>query len=238
MKDSISYSFLKNQYVIVCDNSEMDYKNKEIVQANGHIYLSMKGNKGLSYAYNRALDYIQSMYPEMTGRLCLFDDDTILSNDYFKKMEESHADICLPIVKDQDTLLSPSMFKNGKSIRLKSLNQLDVSYISGINSGMCINLSLFQSYRYNENLFLDYVDHYFLYTMKDKSIEVVNTTLQQSFSATTNSKESDRIRFQIFKKDTKVFYKLIHKNYRKTLYKRMLRLWIKYRDVSMFKEKI
>lgn len=238
MKDSISYSFLKNQNVIVCDNSEKEYKNKEIIETNGHVYLSMKGNKGLSYAYNRALDYIQSIHPEMTGRLCLFDDDTAISQDYFKKMEKAKADICLPIVKDQDTLLSPSMFKNGKSIRLKSLDQLDVSYISGINSGMCINLSLFQSYRYNENLFLDYVDHYFLYTNKDKSIEVVNTVLQQSFSATTNSKESDRIRFQIFKKDSQVFYQLIHKNYKKTVIKRMLRLWIKYRDLSMFKENI
>ena len=201
---SSSYQFLKKKgvQVIVCDNSDQENQNKNIVEDDGFSYISMHGNKGLSKAYNVALDYIQSIHPSMDGYLVLFDDDTKVEDDYFEKMECSTGDICLPVVYDEKSLLSPSMFKKGKSIRVSSIQEIDMDFISGINSGMCINLSIFKEYRYNESLFLDYIDHYFLYEMKkqSKKIEVVDTKLLQRFSANSNSKNSALNRFQIFKK--------------------------------------
>ena len=242
INQSKSYQFLKNQKentVIVCDNSEKENKNDITIQKDHQIYINMNGNKGLSYAYNQAINYIEKVNPNMKGKVTFFDDDTIISEDFFIKMSQTDKEICLPVVSDGNSLLSPSMFKNGKSIRIKNLEQLDMKYISGINSGMTINLEIFKDYRYNESLFLDYVDHYFLYEMKQKkrTIEVVDTQCIQNFSANGNDKESDRKRFAIFKKDSKTFYKLTSmKGYYKVIGRRIFRLWLKYKDFSMFKD--
>ena len=72
---------------------------------------------------------------------------------------------------------------------------------------------------------------------KKRTIEVVDTQCIQNFSANGNDKESDRKRFAIFKKDSKTFYKLTSmKGYYKVIGRRIFRLWLKYKDFSMFKD--
>lgn len=44
--------------LIVCDNSTTLNNNKSLVEEDGYIYLNMHGNKGLSKAYNAAIDII------------------------------------------------------------------------------------------------------------------------------------------------------------------------------------
>ncbi|MDD7280534.1 hypothetical protein [Floccifex sp.] len=238
ISQSVSYNELKKQNVkiIVCDNSEIKTNNQMVVQQDNQVYLSMNGNKGLSYAYNRAIDYIFSQTLTGKEKICLFDDDTQISDDYFQVMERSNSDICLPKVYDEKSLLSPSLMINGKSIRWDESQPLDKKNISGINSGMCIQASVFENYRYDESLFLDYVDHYFLFEMKrqGKSIEVVDTILHQSFSANSNDLESELNRFKLFKKDSEIFYRLTKlRGYHYTLLKRKLGLMLRYKKTSL-----
>ena len=93
--ESTSYKSLKENgvRVIVCDNSTRDYGNKNIVESDGYIYINMNGNKGLSKAYNAALNQIS----DDCQFICLFDDDTNISKEYFDKaleyMNVEEADI-------------------------------------------------------------------------------------------------------------------------------------------------
>ena len=132
----------------------------------------MNGNKGLSKAYNAALNQIS----DDCQFICLFDDDTNISKEYFDKsleyMNVEEADIFLPIVKTETKVLSPCQFKNKKVIEVRNSNEIDKKYISGINSGMIIRKTVFDDFKYNENIFLDYIDHYFMKEMVKRHKEI------------------------------------------------------------------
>lgn len=64
VNDSITIKKLKSIHshsinIVVVDNSTKDMKNEEETKANNWAYLSMNGNKGLSKAYNCALEYLK-----------------------------------------------------------------------------------------------------------------------------------------------------------------------------------
>jgi glycosyltransferase involved in cell wall biosynthesis len=202
----------------------------------------MNGNKGLSKAYNAAIDYLVTQPSQESSLVVLLDDDTHIGNDYFEAMEKSaslNADIYLPVVLDQMGILSPSIMKKYRCRRCKNLKQLNEKNICGINSGMAIKESLFKGYRYNEKIFLDYVDHSFIRDMKElgKKVEVVDTTLQQNFSSITDSYEQTIKRFNIFKKDIRVFYsrgindRLV---YLYIILRRKLGIFLKFKNLSVF----
>jgi len=211
-QDSISYRRLneKGIDIVVCDNSTSDYGNKEIVENDHNIYVSMGGNKGLSKAYNAALDRIGSQYKF----ICLFDDDTDMGDDYFNKVLEyinsSSAEIFLPVVKTKTRILSPCQFKKKRAVEVKDLDHIDKDNISAINSGMIINAHVFDNYRYNENIFLDYIDHDFMREMNKQHRKVqimMDNVLNQDFSMETNSLESSYKRLCILNHDLKEYYK-------------------------------
>ena len=238
--DSCSYQSIQKRndiHLIVCDNSTSDYHNENQVILDGFTYINMHGNKGLSKAYNAALDTISIK----DGYVLLMDDDTSFDEEYFECLKKNLglADILYPLVKSNDVLISPCQMTNGIAHGVQSINKVDKNSISLINSGMCIRLSLFENYRYDENLFLDYVDHKFINDHRNCSMKCLDYTIHQSFSAQLNSKESARIRFQIFKKDSKYFYLTHLKNkkaYSIVMNKRKLRLLAQYKDLSFFRE--
>lgn len=218
-KESVSYMNLiqtdcykaGNIEIICVDNSVSDFANDELMSFKNHFYINMHGNQGLPKAYNAAIEYLMQKGKDAERLIVLLDDDTHIGDEYFEKMEKAWAmgyDIYLPIVKDQEGILSPSIMKAYRCRRCSSLEQINETNICGINSGMAIRHSVFKNYRYNEEMFLDYVDHYFIRDMKQfgKKIMIVPTVLQQNFSSTTDSYEQTIKRFEIFKKDIKVFY--------------------------------
>lgn len=199
--DSVSYQFI-NQHkdidLIVLDNSTRDYKNESLVKEDGHTYISMGGNMGLSKAYNAGLDYLAGK----SGKVILLDDDTVLNDAYLKDIQDGF-DIQVPVVKDELAILSPCDYNHGRICRWDGCRDFD---LSAINSGLVMDLSLFSDYRYDENLFLDFVDHKFFRDMKDKRIRIMDSVIRQNFSGNSNSEESSIVRFKIFKKDCKYFY--------------------------------
>lgn len=210
-ENSISYNRLKEKgiRIIVCDNSTSDLGNKNIVKSDNNIYIDMEGNKGLSKAFNAALEQIGDNYKF----ICLFDDDTDIDGYFGKVLEYINSfdsDIFLPIVKTQTKVLSPCQFKNKKIIEVKNSDDIDKKYISAINSGMVIKKDIFNHYRYNENIFLDYVDHNFMRDMTrlHKDITIMkDNIINQNFSIETNSLESSYNRLCILNHDLREFYK-------------------------------
>lgn len=232
--DSTTYLFCKehkNIQLIVCDNSTMDNENKMIVEKDGYHYISMHGNKGLSKAYNMAVDFLQNKQ----GYVMILDDDTTLNEGYYHSIQNLTCDIAIPIVKSKTSILSPCNMDhyvasgwNGKS---------EIKHISAINSGMVINLKLFKNYRYDENLFLDYVDHHFMMDMQNKNVQVLDCVIHQEFSAEEKtSLESCLNRFRIFKKDSKYFYRNHKLQYFFVVYKRAARLIFQYKSLRFLFE--
>jgi len=215
ISESVSYNALKKNpelRIIVCDNSTNDYGNKEIVEEDGQTYLNMEGNVGLPKAYNKAVDYIQSINPKLKGYVILFDDDTHIPEDYFEKLysylEKGKADTYLPIVDAGARRISPSSIHNSRCHEEKDSWNIPKDRLCGINSGMTIRLALFKNYRYNENMFLDFVDHDFIRSMHTRkaSMQVMDIVLHQDLSTMNDNHTAAIKRFQIHRKDVNVFY--------------------------------
>ena len=97
---------------------------------------------------------------------------------------------------------------------------------------MIIRLDIFKTYRYDENLFLDYVDHNFMLDMQDKDIKILDAKIKQNFSGNDVSNiESSLIRLKIFKKDSKYFYRHNTRKYVFVVLKRKLHLCMQYHSV-------
>ncbi|MEG2658137.1 MAG: hypothetical protein RSA04_02280, partial [Clostridiales bacterium] len=72
-------------------------------------------------------------------------------------------------------------------------SDLPPNEFTGINSGMALRLALFKNYRYDEHIFLDYIDHNFIREMRNigKSMVIMeDVLLHQTFSDVVNSKAS------------------------------------------------
>ena len=248
ISESRSYRSLLSQdlTLLVVDNSTerqfVDF-NQSTVKQNHQIYIAMEGNKGLPKAYNKAIDWIFSHKEDPNNYVVLLDDDTNIPSDFVKKMNEeikkSLKQIYLPVVKDSLGILSPSkMSKHGYCHRIQKIEELTPQNICGINSGMVIQLFIFGEYRYDQRMFLDYVDHSFMRDMRNKNIkiQVVDTVLEQSFSAVTDSNSSARNRLRILKKDLNCFYDqgfISRIIYHYVMIRRIFRHIVYYKDISI-----
>ncbi|MGI6269656.1 MAG: glycosyltransferase [Candidatus Howiella sp.] len=192
--------------LIVCDNSTVDVGNYELADDYPEVtYISMGHNAGLSAAYNRAIHKLEGK----TGYLCLFDDDTQVGADYFSALREeidrTRADIYLPLVYDLQGLMSPCIMSGVRTHRVSSVEEIPPGQISGINSGMAVNLAVYRDYRYDEGYFLDYVDHAFLRDVKAQGRTVLplcGAALQQDFSLNERADVlGAKVRFRLFYRD-------------------------------------
>lgn len=244
--DLIQTEYFHNKRIdiIAVDNSTTDYQNNVIDNMENINYISMNGNVGLSKAYNQALNHITDKEGNL---IVLLDDDTHITNQYFQEIEKAYiqqnADIYLPIIYDQlGCLLSPSIIRNYRCIRAKTLDEINDRNICGINTGMAIKGEIFTSYRYNENLFLDYVDHNFIRDMKEqkRKIVYVNTTLEQNFSLLADDYTSSLRRFKIAKKDICEYYN--HRGwiskcfYHYTMLRRRMKNFKQFKKIGIFFE--
>lgn len=241
LKDSDAYNCLmkRDMKLIVCDNSSSDFGNARIAEQDLVHYVSMGGNQGLSKAYNRGLDVIFSQYrPENTDYICLFDDDTMISDNYFEELEKCRGRIILPVVSDGIGIMSPVFMPGRVAKRFSAIEdalKADTDKVSGINSSMAVQAGIFENYRYNEEMFLDYIDHMFIMDMRERKVfpEILNVTIRQNFSAVNDSKEGAIRRFRMQKKDLKIFYRKHPLLYLMVVWKKHIKLVVKYKDIKM-----
>lgn len=241
LNESTAFQCLTEQNVelVICDNSTSDYGNAEIAEKSNALYISMEGNKGLSCAYNRAIERIFSLYqPQKDDYICFFDDDTMVPGEYFRFLMKENSKILLPIVYDSIGIMSPVSMKKGLVRRFRSKQEAFLSegrYISGINSAMAVKSGIFENYRYNEKMFLDYIDHKFIMDMRKREIfpKILEVEIHQNFSAVEDLKDAAVRRFRMQKKDLKVFYQDNLFLYFFVVLKKHLKLAIKYKDIRM-----
>ena len=215
--DSVSVISMieQNARPIIIDNSTSDYNNQNYCEKNGLTYVSMNGNAGLSKAYNRAVSIIN----DDVDYILWLDDDTIIPNDYIMSAsriieEQKEYDVYIPTIKsvqDDSKFLSPCLLKKNMAYKLDNLDNLKDGQFSAINSGMIVKRSLYNQYKYNEDIFLDCLDHDFMCDCWENNKKVFlmrSLVLKQNFSGETKeTKKNKFIRLKIYKKDFITFRK-------------------------------
>lgn len=224
INESTTFNSLKNDYhgkLVIWDNSTDDIireKNKQFSIENNIDYLTLNQNVGLSKAYNQVIDYYQD---KDISHLVLFDDDTILSDEYLLALSKGNFEkktIYAPQIYNGDVLVNPTYFnhnqlveffkkkKYGSLERVKEL--VGTNKLSAINSGLIIPFDIFTHFRYDENIFLDCVDFYFCQKAYNYGyiIDILDATISQnySFEELDNNKDESK-RLEIRLKDNKAF---------------------------------
>ncbi len=197
--------------VVIVDNSTEENDNYRYAARRGFGYVSMGGNKGLAAAYNRGISWIKK-HTDATHVL-LLDDDTTLPDGFWERTATSvarhpEAGIFLPRVMDEKGLLSPCAINGFRVQRIDDVKALTPQNITGINSGMILDLRLFDDYRYDEGYFLDYIDHAFMRDMKARGVTTVVTKeelAQQFFGNQQGNTSAAKRRLRIFKNDFRRF---------------------------------
>lgn len=171
--------------MLIVDNSTIDFENKEYCEKKDIDYISMGGNKGLSKAYNVAVDACKE-----NDVIIFFDDDTEVTKEYFEKLDVAltthpDVDIFAPIIYGQDGVIySPNEYNFMRSNFIKSPNQ-DISQkkFNAIASCLAIRMRVFDNYRFNEKLFVDQVDQNFFYDQRKKNTKFlkIDVKILQNF---------------------------------------------------------
>lgn len=207
-KDSASIKDISrlapNINLIVFDNSTQDFENEKFCDEKGYTYFSKNKNIGISKAYNYVINHFQFCSGDY---LMMLDDDTHLNENYLieaqKVIKSKNYDVCLPIVRANEKIISPyNYYMNCRTKMIKSRNEIIMSEVSGINSGMVIKTDLFNKINYNEKLFLDYVDYDFMRRVHkvEGTIYIMHSQINQEFQFFNYDKtniESALTRFRI-----------------------------------------
>ncbi|WP_374968442.1 glycosyltransferase [Terrabacter sp. BE26] len=197
--------------IFYCDNSTDPSTCAQNKAAKGPkvTYLGLGGNLGISRAYNAALNHCQAQY------VVLFDDDTAVETSFFEDAaswvrEGVDGDgVFVPVVTTAGKAFSPCRHFLGTFRPIEDLSGLRLGSFSAINSGMVIARSVFSGYRYDERLFLEFVDHKFVSDVRKRGIPVTimsNVVLNQTFSAVSDDLSAALRRHEIFRRDSAVFY--------------------------------
>lgn len=203
-----------NLDIFIVDNSESDQYNASFSNRNSKInYITMNGNKGLSVAYNTALEVIKRLYSK-NDIVILMDDDTNITYEYFKCLISSvniKNDIYAPIVIGQDNIIySPneSHFLKNKLLKKRSQNPSQKKF-NAISSCLAIKLKVFSNYSFDERLFLDEIDQKFCDDQRKsgKSFLKIDTTIKQNFHQRNSNINPSAywIRFKIRIKDIFIY---------------------------------
>lgn len=171
--------------ILVVDNSTTDLGNKEYCANKGIEYISMDGNKGLSKAYNAAVNACMGK-----DAIVLFDDDTEVTEDYFDKLDVAlnaypDVDIFAPIIYGQDGVIySPNEYNFMRSKFIASPDQeVAQEKFNAIASCLAIRMRVFDNYRFNEKLFVDQVDQNFFYDQRERNAKFkkIDAKILQNF---------------------------------------------------------
>lgn len=231
-----------NCIVHICDNSE----NDEIKRSNAlfcadtpHIeYHDMGGNIGLSKAYNSALNRCSSSV------VCIFDDDTDVDPTYFQivvdQVEKHGSGIFIPLVYNGDNLLSPLNSFGPAIFRYRDISNFSPDTCFAFNTGMAVTRDVFNSVRYDERLFIEWIDHAFCRDAHNAGINfylMPTVRLEQDYSRESNSLESALHREKLAGPDLRIYYSnsIVDRMYRFVYrFYRILRSCLKYHSFAFF----
>ena len=203
-------------------------------------YISCPENLPLSKVYNRVVDRFDFEY------IMLLDQDSHLPVDYIRTIDnqvKTYPDIklFLPIVKNQDLIVSPGEFWvfKGKHWKQEKTGVMPAKNMLAITSGMTVAGKYFaqHSFRFDERLNLYGIDTRFMleYAKKERDLAVIPCKLKHSTVLWSNpSAEVMLSRFKNLRKSWPVVFTdrplalLLSRLYGRLL---CLKFAIKYRDI-------
>lgn len=233
--------------ILIFDNTEIvgNMRMEEVISSDDFVevhYFTENKNRGLPYAYN----FFAQKAREMDKKwIVLLDQDTTLPICFYENYlsVDSSVQVHCPLVFTNNKLMSPSYYCNFRSypMSVPDKNIIELKKISCINSGFMINLEFFLKVGgYNPNLFLDFCDHDFIHKLKElkiNSLGIIPCRLDQDFSANNHTKKQALLRYKLFVKDLKTFYKGKN-NFQIFSYvdlPRLLKLTYQYKSLEFFK---
>lgn len=219
LENSITCNFLLNISIfkdkltpIIIDNSTINTHNQTFCIDNNITYYNMNGNVGLSKAYNYALNHIGYKYNDI---IILLDDDTEITDQYFEVLfksllENPNVDIFSPCIKGQDgNYYSPNEYSILKCHQMRSIDSvIRDNKFNAINSCTAIRAYVFDSFRYNEKMFLDQIDHYFFRYQREQGRKFYKMPIEikQNFFLDKKNKDYRKVwnRYKILIHDFKI----------------------------------
>ena len=200
-----------NARAVIVDNSTEENGNARYCARRGFGYIAMGGNFGLAKAYNRGIAWIKENTD--ATHVLLLDDDTTLPDGFLTHTAaqieaKARASVFCPLVQDEQGLLSPCRIDGLRVTRIADPAHLTAPMFTAINSGLVIDLRVFDDYAYDEGYFLDYIDHAFFRDMKTRGVKfaVTDQTLTQRFAGNERgNKRAATRRLAIFKRDFRRF---------------------------------
>ncbi len=173
-------------------------------------------NPGVSKAYNEG-----HRAAKESGKkwMMLCDQDSEFPFNIFKKFSDSmvptgnpQPELLVPIMEDQDGIVSPFRFKWGKGLRIKKAENgfHSLKDLKFINSGLLISTCLFEkSGGYDERFPLDFSDLAFIKrTMKQhEDFMLVEAVCKQRLSSIFDSPHQALTRFKIFIVSSRIYGK-------------------------------
>lgn len=222
LKDSNTYNFFSSRKtpinLVIFDNSEEKFRivNERICSDNNISYYTSNRNVGLSKAYNSAISKLKEN--SNVKYVIILDDDTTLTDSYITEVvglvKEKKHDVFLPIVRAGNEIISPcELYLNIKYKKTKDVNRLNPNKLTAINSGMIVSMNVYQKISYDERLFLDDVDHLFMYFVNKNNfnVYVMKSEIFQNYSRNQKgSLESEKTRFKIWLKDHRNYCSIRH----------------------------
>ena len=231
--------------VLLYDNSERDMGNRAFCGRNGWTYLGGDGNRGLSRAYNAAIQYLQNA--GFRGILCLLDDDTQVTDTYFRVLLEMaerlpERDIFVPVLQTDGRIVSPQVISPRQRASFFPDVQSALSYrgddLFAFNAGMAVRSRVFEECLYDEALFLDGVDYCFLREQyaRGRRPVVVDCVMQQGFSGLQRPEKTAALRrFENYARDYTHVLRGNVQGYRYLIGKRAVHLALQYRDTAFLR---
>ncbi len=211
LRDSLLYT--NNQILLIVYDNTI---NSQIISDSLRdsfpgtiIYIHDKSNPGVSKAYNEAAKIATSK--QLTWIL-LFDQDTNFGKDalsyYLNAILTTNEQIIAPVLRDitESNTYSPCLYQYKRGFWLKKINYGNSSFknINFLNSGMCINLNLFNSVGgFNEGIKLYFSDFDFfarVYKVRKTYLQLDYVLIHSMESNTMESSDISARRFRIYMK--------------------------------------
>ncbi len=228
--------------ILVYDNS---FKNKynEKYSENITYYKHDVANTGVGGAYNHAAKLAKSINKPW---LILFDQDTEINDDYFRELQTSFKafpdkKLFCPAVRANNKIISPAYYfaYRAFSVNKPKAGILKSSNFTLINSGLVIKLSELEKVGgYDNELPLDYSDHYFFWKYKKRNRNFVVISCENAHNLSSNSDyafEAVYKRFKIYCTSTVIYSRKVSSLLPLIwLFFRTLKLTLKFSRIEFF----
>lgn len=193
-----------NYILMIIDNSinGVNNDNKEFADKNELLYFTKNENMGLSKATNFAITKLNTMGLNDYDIVTPLNDDTQITLEYLSLLEENalkfeEYDIFAPILQGQNgKYYSPAKQGYFKNYGLKKMTEvIPQNKFYAIYSCCSCRWEILKNYQFDEDIFMDYIDHNFCYDQRKKGrkFKILAVVLQQNYALQNKNIPSEKM---------------------------------------------